>query len=626
MILRARSDDDRLAQVMRRRAAAGHARPSGAIGCWRSRSCIYERDPIEAAAVLAEAVDAGSVVGAGAGAPGRGPGRDSGAPPRRSRPSGWRSPRRRIRSVVSAAWVRIGDIAERALADVGAGGRRLPERAAVDARRPAARWRGWRGAWRASATAPTRRSTLRRLAAVETDRDARVGHLVTLGELLAGPGRGSGGRGRRVRAGAGACTRSTTVAIDRLDAILTELDEPSRLAAALGRYLEVAPEARDRRMRLAALWSGPLASNGRAVDELRIVVVGRRRRRRGARRAGARAGGGGSAARGDHRAPRAAAPRAAARRFAARAAPAVRAQRASARRALRAAAALVGAGPRPTPTTSAPCARAALRWTPEATGSAHRAPSSTLHPPPRRAPPGDRAAGGDVRGAAAPLRAGARGLGRDASRIAWPPRSDDPMRALVDARRRAAGRRGRRSTSTWRARSRRRSRSRPARRPRCWCRRTCCRCRGRRRAGSSAASSGTCAPGRYAIARIPGKDLGPAGRRGRAHGLSRTTGAASCPRSSSTTSRRRSRARCRGATGARSSRRRCRSATAAMFDGDRWRAGLLHTGHRAALVASGDVLGAFEHIVRDDRDSPARRRAGARSCWPPRAPTPKSSR
>jgi hypothetical protein len=38
-----------------------------------------------------------------------------------------------------------------------------------------------------------------------------------------------------------------------------------------------------------------------------------------------------------------------------------------------------------------------------------------------------------------------------------------------------------------------------------------------------------------------------------------------------------------------------------MFEADRWRAGLLHTGHRAALVASGDVLGAFDQIVREDR-------------------------
>jgi hypothetical protein len=61
--------------------------------------------------------------------------------------------------------------------------------------------------------------------------------------------------------------------MDRLDAILTDLDEPSRLAAALGRLLEIEPHASARRMRLAALWSGPLASPNRAVDELRIAVA-----------------------------------------------------------------------------------------------------------------------------------------------------------------------------------------------------------------------------------------------------------------------------------------------------------------------------------------------------------------
>jgi hypothetical protein len=38
-----------------------------------------------------------------------------------------------------------------------------------------------------------------------------------------------------------------------------------------------------------------------------------------------------------------------------------------------------------------------------------------------------------------------------------------------------------------------------------------------------------------------------------------------------------------------------------MFEADRWRAGLQHTAHRAALLASGDVLGAFDQIVREDR-------------------------
>ena len=55
--------------------------------------------------------------------------------------------------------------------------------------------------------------------------------------------------------------------------------EPSKsgvvglLAAALGRYLEVSPGSRARRLRLASLWSGPLATPARAVVELRIVVA-----------------------------------------------------------------------------------------------------------------------------------------------------------------------------------------------------------------------------------------------------------------------------------------------------------------------------------------------------------------
>ena len=173
---------------------------------------------------------------------------------------------------VGAAWARIGDIAERALADVAQ---------AVDAYRNAllstpddlpalaglarglVRQRDWSNA----------AATLRRLAAVESEREARVGHLVALGELLAGPAEDPEGAADAFE-GALAVHPSNAVAIDRLDKILTELEEPSRLAAALGRFLEVTPDARDRRMRLAALWSGPLGSNGRAVDELRIVVSG----------------------------------------------------------------------------------------------------------------------------------------------------------------------------------------------------------------------------------------------------------------------------------------------------------------------------------------------------------------
>ncbi len=272
VILRARGDAERLAQVMRRRAAAGPM-PKRRDRLLALADLIYERDPIESASVLGEAVtlDPSSVpalvrlaeveaeIGRSA---------DAIATYRlaitaSSDPKG-----------VGAAWARIGDIAERALADVGQ---------AVDAYRNAllstpddlpalaglarglVRQRDWSNA----------AATLRRLAAVESERDARVGHLVTLGDLLAGPAEDPEGAADAFE-GALAVHPSNVLAIERLDKILTALEEPSRLAAALGRFLEVAPEARDRRVRLASLFSGPLASYGRAVDELRIIVSGRR--------------------------------------------------------------------------------------------------------------------------------------------------------------------------------------------------------------------------------------------------------------------------------------------------------------------------------------------------------------
>jgi tetratricopeptide (TPR) repeat protein len=269
-ILRAKGDNDRLAQVMRRRAAAGPV-PKRRDRLLALADLIYERDPIEAASVLGEAVtlDPSSVpalirlaeveaeIGRSA---------DAIATYRlaitaSSDPKG-----------VGAAWARIGDIAERALADI-------PQ--AVDAYRNAllstpddlpalaglarglVRQRDW----------PNAAQTLRRLSAVETEREARVGHLVTLGELLAGPAEDPEGAADAFE-GALAVHPSHAVAIDRLDKLLTELEEPARLASALGRFLEMTPDARDRRMRLASLLSGPLKSGGRAVDELRIVVSG----------------------------------------------------------------------------------------------------------------------------------------------------------------------------------------------------------------------------------------------------------------------------------------------------------------------------------------------------------------
>ncbi len=56
MILRARQEDERLAQVMRRRAAAGTL-PKRRDRLLALAELLRERDPVEAAAVLSEAVE-----------------------------------------------------------------------------------------------------------------------------------------------------------------------------------------------------------------------------------------------------------------------------------------------------------------------------------------------------------------------------------------------------------------------------------------------------------------------------------------------------------------------------------------------------------------------------------------
>ena len=351
---------------------------------------------------------AGSVVGPRADPPGRGGSGDRalGGRDRDLSPGDHRH--RRIRKGWATAWARIGDIAERALADVGQ---------AVDAYRNAllstpddqpalaglarglVRQRDWSNA----------AATLRRLAAVESERDARVGHLVSLGDLLAGPAEDPEGAADAFE-GALAVQPSNALAMDRLDAMLTELGEPARLAAALGRFLEVTPDARDRRMRLAALLSGPLGSNGRAVDELRIVVKGNERDVAARAELAARARGGGPAPRGDHRAPRIAAPRGAAGGFAAGAAAPVRTERPAP-----AGAAVGGRAGGAGPDRSGRGADGAREPRAlDARGERHASARRVrqLRPPPERTPPRDGVAGGDVRGAAAPLRPGARRLGR----------------------------------------------------------------------------------------------------------------------------------------------------------------------------------------------------------------------
>jgi tetratricopeptide (TPR) repeat protein len=270
VILRARADAERLAQVMRRRAGTGSPAQR------RDRlmalaELLHERDANDAAAALAEAVEIDPAcvpalvrlaqVQAELGRPAEAVAtfqRVVGASP---------DPK-----VVSVSWVRIGDIAERELADVGA---------AVDAYRNALLSspddiRALSGLGRGLVRQRDYANagiTLRRLATVDPDREARVAHWVALGDLLAGAAEDPEGAADAFEQALALDPRHDG-AMDRLDAVLSELDEPSRLAAALGHYLEIEPGASARRKRLAALWSGPLASPHLAIDELRIVVSG----------------------------------------------------------------------------------------------------------------------------------------------------------------------------------------------------------------------------------------------------------------------------------------------------------------------------------------------------------------
>jgi tetratricopeptide (TPR) repeat protein len=267
-ILRARADTDRLAQVMRRRAA------TGTVAQRRDRllalaALLRERDANDAAAALAEAVelDPSSVQALA---------RLAEVQAELGRPAEAVASLQRVIAaspdsrVVSAAWVRVGDLAERDLADVGVAVEAYrsallssPDdvRALTGLVRGLSRRRDWANA----------ALTLRRLATVDPDREARVIHFMALGDLLAGAGEDPEGAADALEQALLLDPRNDA-AMDRLDAILTDLDEPSRLAAALGRYLEIDPRASARRMRLASLWSGPLSSPQRAVDELRIVV------------------------------------------------------------------------------------------------------------------------------------------------------------------------------------------------------------------------------------------------------------------------------------------------------------------------------------------------------------------
>ena len=171
---------------------------------------------------------------------------------------------------VAAAWSRVGEIAAGALGDpalavaayrsaLGA----VPDDVAALAgvTQGLLRLRQYVGAAQA----------LRQLATVDPDQGARVGHWITLGEILSGPARDSEEAADALEK-ALEIDPARAVAIDRLEAVLTDLDDPRRLARALGRHLEAVPNNVARRLRLARLLRGPLASPERAADELRIVV------------------------------------------------------------------------------------------------------------------------------------------------------------------------------------------------------------------------------------------------------------------------------------------------------------------------------------------------------------------
>ncbi len=592
VILRARGEDERLAQVMRRRAAAGTL-PKRRDRLLALAELLHARDAVEAAAVLAEAVklDPTSVpvltrlaeveaeIGRSAEA----------IATYRAVIAASADP-----SAVSAAWARIGDIAERALADGDQ---------AIEAYRNALLAKpDDLAALGGLARGLTRRRdyaeaaiVLRRLASLEPELDARVGHLLTLGELLAGPAEDADGAASAFEQ-ALALDPGNDQALDRLDEMLSRLDEPARLAAALGRYLEVTPSSRARRMRLASLWSGPLATPSRAVDELRIVV-GAAETDVEARVELARV------LESADRPADAVAEHLTLLRLEPLRIESLQALRrlcertGQRRRAARVAAALAALG-LIDPAEARAIREARARWSPEAKGTVSGADFEAVlrHPDARHPATALLAAMSEVLPRLYGLALEDWGVTKQ-DRL--PPRSEDPVRALVA---RVAALLGvEDGYEVYQARtiaSQVEIEAGPppslllppgfSGLPRQEAYLQLGRQLGHLRAGT------------YAIGRIPGKDLGllvAAGVRTVYPGYGRGILPEEqlndvSQKISRMLPRRQRRAFEQAALSFRD---------AGLFDGDKWRAALGHTGTRAALVASGDVLGAFEQIARADR-------------------------
>jgi tetratricopeptide (TPR) repeat protein len=592
VILRARNEDERLAQVMRRRAAAGTL-PKRRDRLLALAELIYARDPVEAAAVLAEAVklDPTSVpvllrlaeVEADLGR------YAEAIASYRNAIAASADPR-----TVSAAWVRVGDIAERALAD-GDQAVEAYRNALLAAPDEIAALAGLvRGLTRRRDFAEAA-IVLRRLAAVEPDPEARVGHLVTLGELLAGPAEDPEGAADAFEQALALDPRHD-LAIDRLDALLMKLDEPSRLAAALGRYLEVAPGARPRRMRLAALWSGPLGSSARAVDELRVVV--------GAAEADVEARVElGRVLEAAERFAEAIAEQLVLLRLEPLRVDSLQALRrlceraGQRRRAARVAAALAALGL--TDTADARLVREARqRWTPETTGVISGADFEAVirHPDARHPATSLLAAMSEVLPRLYGLALEDWGVTKQ-DRLA--PRSEDPQRALVS---RVAVLFGVEETfDVFQARAIATQVEIEAGPPPALLIPPNFASLPRQEAYLQLGRQlGHLRAGTYAVGRIPGKDLGLLVAAG-VRTVFPDYGRGILPEEqlndvaqkiSRTLPRRQRRAFEQAALSFRD---------AGVFDGERWRAAIGHTGTRAAVAASGDVLGAFEQLARADR-------------------------
>jgi tetratricopeptide (TPR) repeat protein len=592
VILRARPDHDRLAQVMRRRAATGTPAQR------RDRllalaDLLHQRDANEAAAALAEAVDIDPAyvpallrlaeVQSELGRPA-----DAVATFQRAVAA---SPDPKT---VSAAWVRIGDIAERDLADVAV---------AVDAYRNAllstpddirALAGLARGLMRLRdyANAGT---TLRRLATVDPDREARVAHWITLGDLLAGAAEDPDGAGEAFEQALALDPRNDA-AMDRLDPILTALEEPARLATALGRYLEIEPRAANRRLRLASLWSGPLASPVRAVDELRIVVAG------APDHVGARA----ELARvleSAQRLPEAVTEHLALLRIEPLRIDSLRALRrlfdrtGERHRAARAVAALAALGATDAAEVRA-VREARLRWSAEPAGSvtAGEFDATVRHPDERHPATALLASMVEVLPRLYAMSLEDWGVTK-ADRLG--PRSDDPLRALVMRVASIFGLTD--GFDIYLARTGATQVEVDAGQPPALLVPPTLPTLARQEAFLQLGRQlGRVRAGTYAALRVPGKDLGLLVAAG-VRTIFPDYGRGALPEDrlndvsqkiARVLPRRHRRAFEQAALSFRDG---------GVFDSDRWRAALIHTGYRAALVASGDVLGAFEHIVRQDR-------------------------